>query len=36
MREMITLLDSSLPTLQERASIHEHAKLNGKGSRRHP
>ena len=35
MREMITLLDSSMTTLQERAIIHEHAKLNGKGSRRH-
>ena len=36
MREMITLLDSSLPTLQERAAVHDHAKLNGKGSGRHP
>jgi Lon protease-like protein len=35
MREMITLLDSSLPALQERAAIHDHAKLNGKGSGRH-
>ena len=35
MREMITLLDSSLPTLRERASVHEHAKLNGKGTRAH-
>lgn len=36
MREMITLLDASMPSLQERASIHTHAKSNGAGSRRHP
>lgn len=36
MREMITLLDATLPTLRERASIHQDAKLNGRGSRTHP
>jgi Lon protease-like protein len=33
MREMITILDSSIPVLQEKAQIHERAKSNGKGSR---
>lgn len=35
MREMITLLDASMPALQERARIHAHARQNGKGDRRH-
>jgi Lon protease-like protein len=35
MREMITILDSAIPALRERAGIHREAKQNGKGNRRH-
>jgi hypothetical protein len=34
MRQMITLLDASIGSLKERASLHAHAKTNGDGRRR--
>jgi Lon protease-like protein len=36
MREVISILTRSLPTLQDRATVHADAKLNGKGPGRHP
>jgi Lon protease-like protein len=33
-REIITLLDASLPSLKERAEVHERAKTNGHGATR--